>query len=52
MVSSERTSGAWVVNLSRHVEPRLQSPWRPLGLLITGLLVSFALGLSLLAGGP
>lgn len=49
-MTNERTSVAWASNLSSHVEARLESPWRPLGLVLTGLLVSFALGLSLFAG--
>lgn len=39
------------MNLSQHVEPRLENPWRPLGLLLTGLFASFALGLALFGGG-
>lgn len=49
-MTNERTSGAWVVSLAQHVEARLESPWRPLGLVLTGLLASFALGLALFVG--
>lgn len=41
-----RDSGAWAVALAQHVEPRLETPWRPFGLVVGGFLASLMLGLA------
>jgi hypothetical protein len=47
----EAISDAWAINLAEHVDTRLESPWRPLGLFAIGFLASLGAALAVLGAG-
>lgn len=51
-MTSDRTSGVWIVNLSRHVESRRVSPGQTAAMMLIGLLATAALAFPFFARWP